>query len=61
MSVKYLTSAQVRERYQICDMTLHRWGKDEKLGFPKPFVVKRRKLYDEEKLIEWELATAAKK
>lgn len=51
----YLTAAQVRERFQISDVTLYRWTKDPDLGFPQPFKVKRRKLFDEIKLNEWEL------
>nr|CAD6417893.1 DNA-binding protein [Rhizobium sp. Q54] len=50
----YLTSAQVRDRYKISDMTLFRWSREEGMEFPKPFVVKRRKLYDEDDLIRWE-------
>jgi len=50
----YLTAAQVQERFQISPTTLWRWTQDEALRFPKPFVVKRRKLFDEAKLAEWE-------
>jgi predicted DNA-binding transcriptional regulator AlpA len=50
----YLTSAQVRDRFKISDATLYRWEHDASLGFPKPLQVKRRKLYDEDKMREWE-------
>lgn len=50
----YMTSAQVRDRFKISDATLYRWERDEALSFPKPFQAKRRKLYDEAKLNEWE-------
>jgi predicted DNA-binding transcriptional regulator AlpA len=51
----YLTAAQVEERFKISSVTLYRWEKDKELGFPQPFKVKRRKLFDETKLNEWEL------
>lgn len=50
----YMTSAQVRDRFKISDTTLFRWTRDESLNFPKPMKVKRRKLFDEAKLSEWE-------
>jgi predicted DNA-binding transcriptional regulator AlpA len=51
---KYLTGPQVLARYQISEMTLHRWQNDERLMFPKPMVVRRRKFYKHAELIEWE-------
>lgn len=33
--VVYLTSQQVRERYQIGNTTLYRWINDEQTSFPK--------------------------
>lgn len=54
----YLTSAQVRDRYQISDMTLWRYQRDAELDFPQPFVLRRRKLYDEDELIRWERSRA---
>lgn len=50
----YLTSSQVCERSKISQPTLYRWEHDKSLGFPKPLQVKRRKLYDEDKMREWE-------
>jgi predicted DNA-binding transcriptional regulator AlpA len=41
----YVTGPQVLTRYHITDMTLWRWLKDEKLGFPKPLVIRRRRLW----------------
>ncbi|MGO7726699.1 DNA-binding protein [Rhizobium johnstonii] len=35
-------------------MTLHRWGKDARLSFPRPMVVNRRKFFKEEELVAWE-------
>lgn len=57
-NTKYVTGPQVLARYQISEMTLHRWQKNEALGFPKPMVVNRRKFYDEEQLIAWERSRA---
>lgn len=50
----YMTSAQVRDRFKISDTTLFRWTRDKSLDFPQPMKVKRRKLFDEAKLSEWE-------
>ncbi|WJR67254.1 helix-turn-helix domain-containing protein [Neorhizobium sp. CSC1952] len=50
----YLTAAQVRERFKISDPTLYRWTRDPGLKFPQPLKIKRRKLFDEAKLNEWE-------
>lgn len=52
--MKYLNSKQVMERYQISTMTLHRWERDERVNFPKPLVIHRRKLYSEDDLVKWE-------
>lgn len=54
MQKQYLTSAQVMSRYSISEMTLFRWQKSEKLGFPKPMVVNRRKFFRVEDLTAWE-------
>lgn len=50
----FLTGPQVRDRYQICNMTLSRWQKNENLAFPKPIVINRRKFFKEEELTAWE-------
>ncbi|KQX20990.1 hypothetical protein ASD01_29700 [Ensifer sp. Root423] len=57
--MSYLTAVQVRERYKISEMTLWRYQQDKKLNFPKPLIVKRRKLFDEQKLMDWERERAA--
>jgi predicted DNA-binding transcriptional regulator AlpA len=51
---KYLTGPQVLTRYHISEMTLHRWQKDDKLDFPKPMIVRRRKFFLEAELTAWE-------
>lgn len=55
---KYLTGPQVLERYQISEMTLHRWQKDDRLGFPEPMIIRRRKFFKEDELVAWERARA---
>ncbi|ESY03654.1 hypothetical protein X753_21750 [Mesorhizobium sp. LNJC399B00] len=55
----YLTAPQVLARFQIADMTLWRWLQDEKLGFPRPLVINRRRLFLKAALIEWERTRAS--
>ncbi|MBO9168339.1 DNA-binding protein [Rhizobium sp. L245/93] len=54
MQPTYLTAPQVRLRYGITDMTLWRWARDEKMEFPKPLVINRRKLFKQIELEAWE-------
>lgn len=55
----WLNSAEVRARYKISAATLNRWDRDLKLGFPKPMVINRRKLYPLTKLTIWERTQAS--
>ena len=59
MSSTFLTGPQVLARYQISAMTLHRWQNSNKLGFPKPMIINRRKFFKEAELIQWERAKVA--
>ncbi len=43
---KFTTGPQVLERYQITEMTLWRWLKDDKLDFPKPMKIRRLRFWD---------------
>ena len=52
--IVYLTARQVRERYQISDMTLWRWLRDEKLGVPKPTVIRNRRYFHATELDAWD-------
>jgi predicted DNA-binding transcriptional regulator AlpA len=53
----YLTAGQVRRRYGgMSDMALWRWLRDEKLGFPQPLRINRRRFWREMDLIAWETA-----
>ena len=41
-----MTAAQVREHFGgISEMTLHRWMRNEALGFPQPIVIHRRRFW----------------
>lgn len=55
----WLNSGEVRGRYKISAATLNRWDRDEGLGFPKPMVINRRKLYPLTKLQIWERTQAS--
>jgi excisionase family DNA binding protein len=54
----YLSASQVCRRYNISDMTLWRWLKDEKLAFPQPMTIRRRRRFREADLVTWERARA---
>lgn len=56
----YLTAPQVLARYQVSDMTLHRWLQNPALDFPKPMVINRRRYFLEAKLVAWERQRAGR-
>lgn len=52
---RFLTAAQVCIRFGgISQMSLWRWLRDEKLSFPQPMVVNRRRLFRESEIEAWE-------
>lgn len=51
---KYLTTAELADRYHISTKTLYRWERDEKLSFPKSIKLNGRNLYPVEQIQEWE-------
>lgn len=52
---QYITRKKILERFGgISVMTLWRWEHDQKLGFPKPTEINRRKYYDLAAIEEWE-------
>lgn len=52
---QYITRKKILERFGgISVMTLWRWEHDEKLGFPKPTSINKRKYYDLAELEVWE-------
>ena len=51
----YSNARQVRARYgNVSDMTLWRWLADPVLGFPRPLVIRRRRLFDDQELAEFD-------
>lgn len=50
----FLTGPQVVARYCITQMTLWRWVRDDKLGFPQPMTVNRRRFFRLTDLVAWE-------
>ncbi len=60
MSAKqYITSRKIQDRFGISAMTLWRWERDKKLGFPTSTNINRRKYYDLAEIEVWERARAA--
>ena len=56
----FLTGPQVRARYGVTDMTVHRWLKNADLGFPRPTYINRRRYWREADLVAWERARAGR-
>jgi hypothetical protein len=49
-----LPARKVCERYQVTDRTLARWLDDEKMDFPRPLVINRRRYFALADLLAWE-------
>ena len=47
---KLIPNKRVCERYGVCEMTIHRWERDPKLGFPRGYKIRERKYQDEDEL-----------
>jgi predicted DNA-binding transcriptional regulator AlpA len=44
--MEFLTANQVRQRFGgISDMTLWRWMRDQRVAFPAPLVINRRRYF----------------
>ncbi len=54
MSDTYLTAREVKARYKISKVTLHRWQNSETMAFPQPHYLNRRRLFSEAELMEWD-------
>lgn len=54
----YLTGPQILKRFQISDMTLWRWLQNPELGFPRPVVINRRRLFLLASVLEFERSRA---
>lgn len=58
--IVYLTSNEVRARFcGISDMTLWRWLQDERLGFPRPLIINRRRFFRLDQIEAFEKHRAA--
>jgi predicted DNA-binding transcriptional regulator AlpA len=55
-SRRFLTTEQVRKRYNITNQTIWRWLRDPELGFPKPETIRRRRYWLEAKLDAFDAA-----
>jgi hypothetical protein len=56
---RFLTGPQVRARYSVSDMWLHRRLHDDS-GFPKPMIVNRIRFWKLSALVAWERTVAAR-
>jgi hypothetical protein len=56
----FRTSADVRRRYGVSDMWIHRRLTDRS-GFPQPLVINRRRFWKLADLVAWERTQAAGK
>jgi predicted DNA-binding transcriptional regulator AlpA len=56
----YLTSARVKRRYGVSEMTLWRWLRDNGLGFPKPIYIGERRYWRLADLHQFDAACAAR-
>lgn len=59
-SENMLPAATVWKRYGKTDRTLDRWLKDEALSFPRPIIIRNRRYFKENELLNWEIAQASK-
>jgi predicted DNA-binding transcriptional regulator AlpA len=49
-----MPTRQVCQRYSVSPRTIERWFENEKLGFPKPVLINKRRYYREAELTAWE-------
>jgi predicted DNA-binding transcriptional regulator AlpA len=54
----YLAAKQLRARYDVSDMTIWRWLDDEKLSFPRPIYINRRRYWKLRDIEAWERSRA---
>ena len=56
----FLPARDIRARYNVSSMTLHRWLRDPQLEFPKPIVINRRRYWALRDLVRWERSRCGK-
>lgn len=57
---RFLPAKQVLARYGVVDMTLDRWVKDARMGFPKPVYFGRLRFWKLSELVAFEQDAARK-
>ena len=58
--MSFLTAPQVRQRFGgITNMTLWRWARDARVGFPHPVVINGRRYYRESEIEAFEARKVA--
>ena len=50
----FLPANRVWSRYGVTSMTIHRWLRDDRLGFPKPLLIGRMRFWRIADLEAWE-------
>jgi predicted DNA-binding transcriptional regulator AlpA len=58
-SGSWVSAGDVKLRYNISEMTLYRWERDEALNFPQPMRIKKRKFFRVEELDLWDKSISA--
>lgn len=56
---EYLTTADLKQRYNRSSQTFWRWDNDPELGFPRPMRIKNRLFYRKSEIENWERRMAA--
>jgi predicted DNA-binding transcriptional regulator AlpA len=55
----FFPGPKVAARYDVSDMTLYRWLRDERMQFPKPTYLGRNRYWKLSDLVSWEINRAA--
>lgn len=58
---RFVPAANVRKRYDRSDMSLMRWERDQRLGFPRHIKIRQRKFWDEDELDAFDARMAAER
>ena len=57
---RYVPDKKICERYDITRVTLHRWRKNPRLGFPAPLVINGQNYNLEHELDAWDARNRAR-
>ena len=57
---EFVPATAVQRRYKISDVTLFRWIKDPRKGFPRPRYIGRRRYFLLSEIVTWERGLARK-